>query len=94
MTKKRFTKKKLIEFIKNNSLNFNTSGSGLNSACVIISGYALYIDALEVEIGEAIEELFPKADYKEELDRVFDFALRNNYGAWWITEEAEKMYKF
>jgi hypothetical protein len=87
-------KEQLIKFIKDNSLNFNSSGSGLNSACVIISGYALYIGSDKIYIEEAIEELFPKADYKSELNKVFEFAQRNNYGTWWSNKVAKKLYKF
>lgn len=90
-------KQKLVEFIENNSLNFNTSGSGLNSACVIISGYALYlrIESTEV-IKEAIGEVFPKSigNFEKELDRVFEYAQNNNYGSYWKTTEAGLIYKF
>jgi hypothetical protein len=87
-------KEQLINFIKNNSLNFNTTGSGLNSACVIICGYALHLGATVHEITKAIEYLFPESDFLGELGRVFDYAEHNKYGSWWSNPEAKKMYKF
>lgn len=88
-------KGKLIEFMVDNKLNFNGSGSGLNSSCTIISGYALHIGANVGEIKEAITETFPKANnYQKELERVFDFANRSNYQDFWKKDEAKEMYKF
>jgi hypothetical protein len=87
-------KEKLIKFIKDNELNFNTSGSGLNSACVIISGYALFIKASLDDITEAVEELFPESDFCDELSRVFDYASDNNYEKFWSLPKAKEMYKF
>jgi len=88
-------KEQLKKFIKDNELNFNTSGSGLNGACVIISGYALYLGAIDTsEIEEAILEVFPEADFLEELDRVFNYASDNNYEKFWSLPKAKEMYKF
>jgi hypothetical protein len=88
-------KEKLIKFIKDNELNFNTSGSGLNSACVIISGYALHLGAINTsEIVGAILQLFPEADFEDELNRVFDYASDNNYEKFWSLPKAKEMYKF
>jgi len=87
-------KEKLIKFIKDNKLNFDTSGSGLNSVCVIISGYALFIEASLDDITEAVEELFPESVFVDELSRVFDYAEDNNYGNWWKLPKAKEMYKF
>ena len=36
---------KLEKFIIDNDLKFDDDGSGLNSECCIISGYALFINA-------------------------------------------------
>lgn len=88
-------KEKLISFIKNNQLNFNTTGSGLNSACVIISGYSLSIENSDVTlIVDSILEVFPQFDKQDELEKVFNFAERNNYEKWWSYPEAKKMYQF
>ena len=87
-------KEKLIKFIKDNKLNFNTSGSGLNSACVIISGYALFIKANIDEIAEAIDDLFPESYYEDELSRVFKYASNNHYERFWDLPKAKEMYKF
>ena len=90
-------KEQLVNFIKNNELNFNTTGSGLNSTCVIISGYGLHLGVGNTGIiKEAINELFPKSvgNYEKELERVFNYANTSGYGNWWSKPEAKKMYKF
>jgi hypothetical protein len=88
-------KEKLIKFIKDNELNFNTSGSGLNSACVIISGYALHLGVTNAtDIETAILDMFPKFSGFDELERVFNYASDNNYGKFWSLPKAKEMYKF
>lgn len=87
---------KLIKFIKNNNLDFNGSGSGLNSDCTIISGYALHlgIDSPDIVI-KAIKTINTEASkFKPELERVFVYARNNNYGDYWDSDEAKSMYKF
>lgn len=87
----------LIEFIEENNLNFNCSGSGLNSACTILSGYALYMGVLNPGvIKEAINQVFPKSvgKYEKELERVFEYAENNNYSGYWNTIPAKLQYKF
>lgn len=89
---------KLIKFIKENSLSFIGEGSGLNGQCVIISGYASYIGVQKpLIIINAIKEVFrevPSKEVKDEIKRVFDFALTYNYGKWWLSDEAKAQYKF
>lgn len=87
-------KEKLKQFIKENDLNFNGSGSSLNGNCVVISGYALFIGAEYDEMLESIDEMFPEADYYDEILRVYTYAVDNNYGKYWSTEDAKKRYKF
>lgn len=89
--------KELVNFIIENNLNFNGSGSNLNGMCVVLSGYALYRGYMNTEfLKEAINEVFPKAsgNYEKELERVFLYADNNDYGNYWKTEEAKLMYKF
>ena len=89
--------KDLVNFIIENSLNFNGSGSGLNGMCVVLAGYALHLGYTNTEgLKEAINEVFPKAvgNYEKELERVFTYADDNNYGKYWKTEDAKLMYKF
>ncbi len=90
-------KQDLINFIIENNLNFNGSGSGLNGMCVVISGYALHLGVKDNGvIEEAINEVFPKAEgnYEKELERVFAYAEYNSYGKYWKTEDAKLMYTF
>ena len=89
--------KELVNFIIENNLNFNGSGSNLNGMCVVLSGYALYRGYTTTEfLKEAVNEVFPKAvgNYEKELERVFTYADNNLYGKYWTTEEAKLQYKF
>lgn len=84
---------KISKFIEDNKLNFTDSGSSLNSNCVILAGYALFIGI------DNVEDLFKAIPYygsseMEELERVFDFAMSSSYGDYWNTEDAKKRYKF
>jgi hypothetical protein len=86
---------KLQKFIADNNLDFTVSGSSLNSAFVTLSGYSLYIGAMEVDVKESLHktESLTFTDFKE-FDKVYSYAKKNNYGEWWKKEEAKKMYKF
>ncbi len=97
---------KLTQFITDNKLNFNLGiGSGLNSACVTLCGYALYLGDLEgdmideTDVINAVDKSFIKipvnrTDYVSEIKRVFDYAEDNLYGEWWKHPSAKKQYKF
>ena len=89
--------KELVNFIIENNLNFNGSGSGLNGMCVVLAGYALHIGYTSPgPLKEAVHEVFPKSvgNFEKELERVFEFAENANYGKFWKTEEAKLMYTF
>lgn len=85
----------IINFIEKNNLDFSGSGSELNSVCTTISGYALHIgiDNSNALIN-IIHSYFPYGKFQEELERVFKFAKGANYGKWWLSPDAKKMYKF
>lgn len=86
----------LENFILENDLMFNDTGSGLNSDCTILSGFANfegYHDSSDPI--QAVKNIRPDATvFEDELERVFHYAALKNYGKWWESEEAEKMYKF
>jgi len=86
---------KLQKFIADNKLDFDASGSSLNSAFVTLSGYSLFTGANEEEVRNVLEatESLTSMELKE-FDRVYDYSKKNNYGEWWKKEEAKKMYKF
>ena len=90
---------KIVKFIADNKLDLTIgAGSGLNSACVILAGYALHLGIDEVDtLNEYVEESLEgptSYDYDEEMNKVFEYAYNNNYGGWWTSAEAKKMYKF
>jgi hypothetical protein len=94
---------KLTQFIVDNELNFDDTGSGLNGACVILCGYALHIDPEEKidasDVINAVDKSFikiPKSRsyYMHEINSVFEFAKNNHYGDWWKSLYASKQYKF
>jgi len=87
----------LEKFIKENRLDFSgINNSNLNSDCCIISGYALHIGATEENVINAIWTVkkAKNINFLQELEKVFKFAEKKNYGKWWSTPEAKKMYKF
>jgi len=90
---------KIVKFIAENKLELTSgAGSDLNSACTILAGYALYIGIDDVHIlNEYVEESLGHStsyEYDEEMNKVFEFAHDNNYGAFWRTKKAKDMYKF
>jgi hypothetical protein len=92
MTKKKIN---LIQnFIVNNSLDFSGRGSGLNGNCVILAGYACYlgVDSIEELIEGVLREIDEESE--RELIKVFNYAKKNNYGEYWLTEDAKKTYVF
>ena len=85
---------KLEKFIIDNDLKFDDDGSGLNSECCIISGYALFINANVNIIVDAINDENSATGFLDELERVFNYAESNGYDAFWRTSQAKKEYKF
>jgi hypothetical protein len=91
---------KLKEFIIKNELQF-TEGRR-NSDCVVLAGFALFLGIKKgpMEILDIVGEIdsFPDsvftAELNEEFERVLDFAVANDYGAWWASEDAKKLYIF
>jgi len=83
------------QFIKDNELEFTGGGSSLNGNCTVIAGYAChqgiseeYTFIQQFNVTELSEEA------EKELRRVFNYADSNNYGDYWKTEEAKKIYEF
>lgn len=84
---------KLKKFIIDNNLEFDISGSGLNSACTILAGHACYL-GFSKEDTEILSTLMPTSYAGIEFKNVFKYAFDRNYKKFWETEEAKKMYKF
>lgn len=86
---------RIIKFIKDNDLDFSSTDSGLNSNCVILSGYALHLDIDNIdELAKELKGLGLSWETYVELDRVYSFAKANNYGKYWESDLAKKTYKF
>jgi riboflavin synthase len=91
-------KETIEKFIRENELNFNSSGSGLNGAYTVVCGYADHVGASKKSVKEAViactgvTALGPES--KKELDKVYNFASTYNYGKWWTSLEASRTYKF
>ena len=82
------------DFIANNKLDFSGEGSDLNGNCVILCGYLLHIeeDIEDFLAAEGFDDFHSDVDL--ELRRVMNYAADNDYGDWWKSKEAKKMYKF
>lgn len=87
---------KIQKFIEENNLDFSGSRSELNGNCVILAGYALHIGF--EEYGAVLDAFDPEdtlgSELNDEFERVFEYANKKMYGAWWESEKAKKMYKF
>ena len=83
---------KIQTFIEKNNLDFEGSGSSLNSTFCILSGYALYLELTLDELkAEMLEEQQPE---HPELVRVYEFADDHSYGEWWKCVDAHVEYEF
>jgi len=92
--------KKIKQFIIDNELDFTGIDSELNSNCVVLAGFALYVTD-DVNDPDRLVKYLRRwceidLDYnaEKELRRVFAYAYENNYAEFWETYEAKEEYKF
>lgn len=81
----------LETFIKDNNLKFE-EGSGGNSDILAICGYACYLGASLTEVFDAINT--SSVDTEIEVERIYDYAKKNNYAKFWHTSAAKAQYTF
>ena len=81
--------KELNKFIKDNNLEFH-SGSGGDNNILALCGYATFIGA---SVGEC-KKVAKNEDCNDEIERIYDYADKHNYKAFWSTEKAKSQYKF
>lgn len=90
---------KLIKFIEENAIDLCDTGSSLNGQCCILSGFALHLGYTEADIliqalvNNGIDEA-QDLEVQNEICKVFGYAKKNNYGAYWNTNEAHVNYNF
>ena len=86
---------KLTKFIEENKLSFNPGERNNNLAP--LCGLADHYDASEEEVTKALTnakvEVIWDNEMISELEKVYEYAIKNNYGNFWTTEQA-KEYKF
>lgn len=85
---------KAEKFIKDNKLDFSSTGSELNGNCVILAGFICYIIDNMGEGNDIIVNLPLTSEASDELQRVFNYAWYSNYEKYWETEEAKVQYIF
>ena len=85
---------KIKQFIEDNNLDFTGTGSELNSNCVILAGFALYLGLDEEALIDIVVTIESSMDALVELRRVYKYADDKNYGYFWNTEKAKLQYKF
>ena len=72
----------LKDFIKHNSLTFEKGRR--NTDLVVLCGYSLHTGAEKEALEMVLENQFKvDPEVKEEFNRVYDYANKNNYGDWW-----------
>jgi hypothetical protein len=81
------------KFIKENKIDFSVGQR--NSSCVILTGYAQYLELdmyqLEKELEKQIEE---DTFIQDEIRRIWDYCKARNYKNYWSTPLAKETYKF
>ena len=81
----------LKNFIKHNSLTFMEGRR--NSDLVMLCGYSLHSGAEKEDVETALEEkLKIDAELVSELNFVYPYALKNNYGDWWNNPKNKNCY--
>lgn len=91
---------KIIDFVNDNGLEFNSFESGLNANCVILVGYLLYLSEIDLEpiniefVHKSI--LKDNGNTIEEFTRIWDYIVDNNhdYASFWKTDKAKEQYNF
>lgn len=73
-------KEELLQFIKDKELKFTSTGSGLNAECLEVAGFASYLEYKEQDLLDDLEELKLSFEATKEIERVFLYALKHNYG--------------
>jgi len=85
--------KKVKKFIGDNSLDFDGSGSDLNSVCCTVAGFICYmmdgVKGVHSDGIEIINEIPLSIEAYDELVRVYNFAYANNYKKFWTTQQAK-----
>lgn len=83
----------LTQFITDNNLTFEVGRR--NADATIVCGYGLYLGKDLEEIKEEVKNAVPSIDgeVEDEIDFVFPYAKRNNYGVWWEKESNRNQYK-
>lgn len=91
---------KIQQFIKDNNIDLTGSGSSLNGECVILAGYALYLNEDKYDFDKLLEDvqedglLDLTSEAIDELERVYSFAYKSDYDSFWKTEKAKTQYIF
>jgi len=91
---------KIQQFIADNNLSLDGSGSELNSTLCIISGYALYESRNNFNYSKLLKDIEEDGLYdltsgiSYELERVYDYAYNHDYANWWKDEGAHSKYIF
>lgn len=87
-------REKINKFIIDNGLSFKEGSRNYDST--ILSGYALSLGAKNTSIMRKCIDTtcVDSDDYYSELDRVFSYAKRRDYGKFWSTPEAKDKYIF
>ena len=88
---------KIKKFIKDNELTFLRGRRGTET--VIICGFALWVtdeEINDVDLWDIIKNIgdMGKDDSADEFDRIYKYAVYNNYANYWNTPEAHENYVF
>lgn len=94
------TGKEIVErFIKDNGINLDGSGSGLNGNCVILAGFICHVldkydDPTTTDVNYIVDNLTLSDDARKELKKVFSYAYVNSYEKFWEDDSIKEEFTF
>lgn len=80
------------DFITQNNLSFKEGSR--NSSCTVLIGFSQYLGLQQKQLEEELKnEISLDKFLQNEINRLWEYCLHNNYGKWWEKEENRKTYK-
>ena len=84
---------KVRKFINDNKLSFEEGNR--NSTMVTLIGLSQHLDWNKKDLETELEiEITEDPFIQDELDRLWEYCVDNNYRAYWTKKEAKKQWKF
>jgi hypothetical protein len=80
----------ILDFIEKNKLNLNGS-QGNSDFCTLI-GYTQWHHIFKSELLEICEKSIKSSILNDEIERLWDYCINNNYAHWWNIESNRNLW--